>query len=79
MIKTKNDALKVIGRLEDDEMFKLYPSGYYGNLEVCITKDGCREFWNGSFGEIGNDDQATIASMLYKYRKAFNERLKLMV
>lgn len=82
-IKSKADAKKVIDNLQiykavgggadNCEILKLYPNGFYGNLQVCITRKGCREFWNGEIGTIDHTDKDTIIDMLYKYRKAYND------
>jgi len=74
MIKTKEDCTKIITRLKDNQVLKLYPTRKIGQseLRVCIAQQGCREFWNNESGKIGYDEMGIITSLLWEYRKTYN-------
>ena|SRR6056297_2819368 len=83
IIRTKQDAQEVLNNYfsnSDYQRIDLYPLGYVSKdtakLKVSITRKGCREFWNGEFGSVGTDTEAERVSMLYEYRKCWNEWFK---
>jgi len=73
IIRTKRDAELVLEGLMAEEVMLVYPNGRYGNLQVGFSVNGCREFWNGEEGTVGENAKQENIDTLWKYRAAYNK------